>query len=141
MAQRYWIGVVHKAQADAARRGGLAAFSHGKEAPVRKLSPGDGFILYAPKSDSEGAPLQRFVALGRVDEGPVAERGMPGTSFRPWSRPATYAEVVEVPVRPMLESLTFVRSPRHWGMAFRRSLFEIEAVDFDWITRALRGVT
>ncbi|MCV2882356.1 EVE domain-containing protein [Actibacterium sp. XHP0104] len=139
MSPRYWIGVAHSKQAEAARMGGFCAFSHGKESAVRRLGPGDMFVYYAPKTDFDGDPVQAFVQLGRVTDSAPVERLLPGTDFRPWTRGATYEDVREVPVRPMLESFGFIRSPRHWGMAFRRSLFEIPQTDFELIAAAMRG--
>lgn len=138
MAARHWIGVVHLHQAVALRDGGFVAFSRGAEAPVRKVEPGDHVVFYAPKTDFDGDTVQAFVALAQVADGPVTERDMPGTAFRPWSRPALFQEVNQFPVRPLLEALSFVQSPRHWGMAFRRSLFEIPAADFDLIATGMR---
>ena len=51
MAPRYWIGVVHQAQARAAQAAGLIALSHGKEAAAKTLSPGDQVLSYALKGD------------------------------------------------------------------------------------------
>lgn len=134
---RFWIGVVHLAQARAAQAAGFVALSHGKEAAVAKLSKGDRVILYAPKSDFDGAPVQAFVALLTVTGETVRERPLPGTDFRPFARDALYHRVTEVPVRPLLDHLSFVRSPRHWGMAFRRSQFEVTERDFNLITEGM----
>lgn len=137
MAPRYWIGVAHRKQALAAKAGGFVALSHGREAAVRKLSPGDRVAYYAPKTDFEGAPVQAFVALANVTGEIVEERTLPGTEFRPFVRAASFEEVTELPVRPLLEHLSFIRSPRHWGMAFRRSQFEVPEADFRLIAEGM----
>ena len=139
MAQKYWIGVAHRMHVQAARAGGFCAFSHGKEAAVRKLSPGDAFIYYAPRDTFEGAPVQAFVALGQVSDGQPAPMVMPDTDFVPYARPATYEDAAELPVRPLLGDLKFVRNPERWGMAFRRSLFEITPQDFETIATPMRA--
>lgn len=135
--QRFWIGVAHRKQALAAAGAGFVAVSHGKEAPLRKLSIGDRVLYYAPKSDFEGETVQAFVALARVTGADISARTMPGTPFRPFGRDAEFQKISETPVRPMLEDLGFVRSPRHWGMAFRRSFFEIENADYQRIAKAM----
>ena len=137
MGPRYWIGVVHLAQARAAKAAGFVAMSHGKEAAVAKLSVGDHVIFYAPKTDFDGDPVQAFVALLTVTGEIIRERPLPGTDFRPFARDAEYREVNEVPVRPLLDQLSFVKSPRPWGMAFRRSQFEISESDFNLITEGM----
>lgn len=138
MSTRYWIGVAHLKQAEAARAGGFCAFSHGRKSAVDKLSEGDRFIYYAPKSDFDGDPVQAFVALGTVRGTAPVERVFAGMDSTAWLRDAIYDEAHQVPVRPLLEELSFVRSPRHWGMAFRRSLFEVSEVDFLKISNAMR---
>lgn len=137
MAPRYWIGVVHRAQASAAQAAGFVALSHGKEAAGKKLSPGDHVLFYAPKTDFDGDPVQALVAALTVTGEEVYQRALPGTDFRPFTRDAEYHEVQEVPVRPLLEHLSFVKSPRHWGMAFRRSQFEISQSDYDLIASGM----
>jgi EVE domain len=137
MAPRYWIGVVHLAQARAAQAAGFVAMSHGIKAAVAKLSVADRVIFYAPKTDFDGDPVQAFVALLTVTGETVQERPLPGTDFRPFTREALYQEVNEVPVRPLLDHLSFVTSPRHWGMAFRRSKFKISQADFSLISEGM----
>ena len=137
VAPRFWIGVVHLAQARAAQAAGFVALSHGKEAAMAKLSLGDRVIYYAPKTDFDGDPVQAFVALLTVTGEIIRERPLPGTEFRPFARDAVYQDINEVPVRPLLDHLSFVKSPRHWGMAFRRSQFEISEHDFNLITEGM----
>ncbi|MBF9035390.1 EVE domain-containing protein [Rhodobacterales bacterium HKCCE2091] len=136
----FWIGVAHARQVAIAREGGFVAFSHGREAAARRLSPGDRVIWYAPRDEFEGAPVQAFVAHATVTgETPVqkhyGDRGLEG-----WTRDAAYDEVTEVPVRPLLDALSFVADPAHWGMAFRRGQFEIPGEDYRLIAgRMLEG--
>lgn len=139
MAEKFWIGTAHLAMADAMREVGIVAFSYGREAPVQKVSPGDGVIYYAPRTDFEGDPVQAFVALARVTGDEVEQVTIPGTDHVPFARAAHYEQVSHVPVRPLLERLSFVKSPRHWGMAFRRSFFEATPADFALIADGLRG--
>ena len=74
----HWIGVAHRKHALIGRAQGFCAFSHGKEAAVRRLSPGDLFVYYAPREDFDGPAVQAFVALGQVAEGdPAAAAGAP----------------------------------------------------------------
>lgn len=132
---KYWIGVVGAKHAAFGMNRGFCAFSHGQEKAVSRLSPGDRFTYYSPREGyREGDVVQAFVALGTVLEGVPFEvdfNGSPG-----WVRPARTDIFARVPVRPLLESLGFVSNPTHWGMAFRRSLFEISAPDFALIDAA-----
>lgn len=124
----HFIGVVHRAQTRTARDRGFVAFSHGDESAVRRLSPGDTVIYYAPKSDFDGDPVRAFVAPAEVTGEAPHRTDYPGGRTA-WVRAATFAKVREVPVRPLLDRLSFVRDPRHWGLAFRRGKFSITPDD------------
>ena len=140
MARRFWIGVACAVHVQAGLANGICAFSHGKHEAVARLKAGDRFIYYATKERFEngastGNPVQAFIASGTVTDfeprkGTIAN----GPS---WVKDATYDAPFHVPAKSLLEELSFVTSPRHWGMAFRRSLFEVSQADFDLIlTRA-----
>ncbi len=136
MAPRHFIGVVHRAQAAMSRKMGIVAFSHGREAPVKSLNVGDTVILYAPRTDFDGDPVQAFVAHARVTGAAPYKRDFkPGMTA--WCRDAAFDDVTEVPVRPLLDQLGFVKNPRHWGMAFRQGKFAIPEADYRLIADAL----
>ncbi len=126
---KYWIGVVGAIHAQTGKDRGFCAFSHGKLQAVSRLSPGDRFAYYSPREGyKEGAVVQAFVALGTVEDGDSFEvdfNGSPG-----WVRPARTDIFARTAVKPLLDELSFVSNPKYWGMAFRRSLFEISAEDF-----------
>ncbi len=138
MAQKYWVGV---AVADHIRIGfdeGFCAFSHGKHQAVSKLNLGDRFVYYATKTSFQdgqttGAPVQAFMAAGEVT-GEVQENHIAG--YPAYTRKARYQPLFEVPVKPLITRLHFVKNPQYWGMAFRRSLFEIDEHDYQVIMDA-----
>ena len=137
MSTRYWVGVVGAKHMTNASKRGFCAFSHGKKDAVLKLSPGDRFAYYAPREGyREGDVVQAFVAAGTVAAGDPYEADFDG--FPAWVRPATYDIIARTSIKPLLEPLTFVKNPKNWGMAVRRSLFEIPAEDFALIETALR---
>lgn len=134
---RYWIGVAARTHVLRAVDGGFCQLGHGREALVRRLAPGDGLAVYAPRETLEGKqPVQAFVAIGRVAEGEVY-RAEQASGFRPFRRRVAWCPAHEAPVRPLLERLSFVRDARNWGMAFRRSLFEVPEADFLLIAEAM----
>jgi hypothetical protein len=52
--------------------GGFAQLSHGKEAPIRRLSRGDWLVYYSPRvTHPDGEPLQAFTAIGEVEDDDV----------------------------------------------------------------------
>jgi len=136
---KYWIGVAHRKQALSAQSAGFVALSHGKKSAVAKLRVGDRVIYYAPKTDFEGAAVQAIVALATITGETIYERNMPDTDFHPWVIDADFASVDEIPIRPLLESLSFVKDIRYWGMAFRRSQFQITKADFEILAGAMGG--
>ncbi|WP_425091689.1 EVE domain-containing protein [Tropicimonas sp. S265A] len=134
---RYWIGVAERDYVHAAVRHGLCLFSGGKEAPIRKVSPGDGVIYYSPHEARRGEPLECFTALGTVGEGDAWKKEWDGIGFTSWVRSCDYASVTETPVRPLLSRLGFVAEPRHWGRTFQRGQLEIGALDFQEIAQRM----
>jgi len=132
---KYWIGVVGAQHAEIGKERGFCAFSHGKKQAISRLSPGDRFAYYSPREGfKEGAVVQAFVALGTVLEGDPYEVDFDGSPG--WVRPAQTDIFIRIPVKPLLENLTFVSNPKYWGMAFRRSLFEVTEADFNLIEAA-----
>lgn len=137
METRYWIGVVGAKHALAGNERGICAFSHGKKEAVSKLSVGDRFAFYAPREGyREGDTVQAFVAVGTVADGEPFEADFDGNPA--WVRPATYDMMARASIKPLLEPLEFVRNPKNWGMAVRRSLFEVSAHDFELIENAMQ---
>lgn len=134
---RYWIGVVSREHVCRGVEGGFAQLCHGKEAPLRKMRPGDWLIYYSPAERMRGGePVQAFTAIGRVREGEVYEHEMrPG--FVPFRRDVEYLPCTAAPIRPLLERLSFIRDPRHWGAAFRFGHLRIPEADFLTIAEAM----
>jgi hypothetical protein len=135
----FYIGVVHRAQAAYAAQEGFVAFSHGRESAVQRLSPGDRVIFYAPKADFDGEPVQAFVAHATVMGDTPCQRAFMGADGLFWARDATFDTVTEVPVRPLIDALTFVKDKAHWGMAFRQGVFKITRDDYERIARDMLG--
>jgi predicted RNA-binding protein len=55
--------------------------------------------------------------------------------FIPWRRNVTFLKAREVPIKPLLEELTFIKDKKKWGFSFRRGSFEIPSSDFELIAR------
>jgi len=138
MSVRYWIGVVAGDHVKYAVKTGICAFSKGTKTALSKLSEGDRFTFYSPKTGfMEGNPIQSFTALGTVIDPTPFEVTWDGHDI--WAAKAAYAKITPAPVRPLLEPLKFVTNPSKWGMAFRRGQFEITEEDFQLIETALKS--
>ena len=135
--RRYWIGVVSREHVAAAVAKGFVQLNHGKAGPLERMRPGDGFAFYSPReSYPAGAPLQAFTAIGRIDDGPIYEAGVIDgePAFR---RRVAYFEAAPAPIKPLVDRLSFIRSKKHWGAAFRFGLVQVPREDFAAIARAM----
>jgi len=133
---RYWIGVVSKEHVLKGVQEGIMQLGHGKRAPLVRLKKGDWLIYYSPLgSFGDKAPLQAFTALGQVSDDNIYE--YPVTDdFVPFRRKVNYKkEVNDVPIRPLIEKLSFIKSKQSWGYVFRFGLVEIPRPDFVTIKR------
>ena len=138
MSVRYWIGVVSGDHVAFGVENGLCAFSKGAESAIRKLSDGDRFAYYSPKTEfMAGDPVQKFTALGTIVDATPTLNNWAGHKI--WTAKAVYAAFTPADVRPLLEPLAFVTNPAKWGMAFRRGQFEITEADFRLIEAAMTG--
>ena len=135
MTQRHWIGTVSRDHVLIGVAGGFAMMNHGKLAPLKRLSPGDGLIYYSPKDAwPDGAPLKAFTAIGTVGDLPpyAAEMRTGQTGYR---IDIDWLTARETPISQLTDSLEFTRG--NWGMLARRGLFEVSGTDFQTIRAAM----
>ncbi|MBL4731899.1 MAG: EVE domain-containing protein [Rhizobiaceae bacterium] len=131
---RYWVGVVSREHVKTGEAGGFCQLCHGKDAPVRRMCPGDWLIYYSPREKMRGGePVQAFTAIGQIKPGVPYTHSM-GNDFTPTRRDVNYHPAVEAPIRPMLDDLSFTKNQKSWGMILRRGIFEIPADDFQIIS-------
>jgi EVE domain len=81
---------------------------------LKRTSAGDRVVFYSPR------PKQSFTSIGELA----------GSALNVLSRG-------EVPVKPLLESLDFIRDKKQWGVFFRRGFFEVSEKDFQTIESAM----
>ena len=134
---KYWIAV---ASAEHARRGkaGFMQVNHGKAAPLRRISPGDGVAYYSPTVTMGGKDkLQAFTLIGRVKPGEIYEGEM--GDWIAHRRDVAWANSEEAPIAPLLERMEFTAGKSNWGYQMRFGLFEISLHDFGLIAEAMRA--
>lgn len=136
--RRFWVGVVSAEHCRRGVEGGFVQLGHGKAAPVRRLNPGDGLLLYAPREGMrEGEAVQAFVAIGTVGRGEPYAADM-GGGFVPARRDVDWDRLARpAPIRPLLDRLSFTRGKPNWGMVLRRGAFEVTAEDFALVAEAM----
>ncbi len=139
--RRYFVNTVSRDHLQRGIVGGFTQANHGRPTGLKLLKRGDLIVFYSPKTAFEGGePLQAFTALGRVaDDAPYRAEMSP--SFRPWRRKLEFLPSEEAPIRPLIEELNFLTDKAHWGMLFRRGLFEIPERDFEVIAKAMTART
>ena len=135
---RYWVGVVSRDHVLLAVRGGFCQLNHGKEAPMKRLAPGDRILYYSPRTRMEaGEPLQAFTAIGEVLAGAPYQVEQ-SERFRPFRRDVRYFDACDAPIRPLLPQLSFTTGKASWGQVMRRGTFRIEADDYQVIAEAMQ---
>lgn len=133
-SRRCWLVVACAEHVGLAVDGGFVQAGHGKAAPLRHLSPGDGVVCYSPSQVmGEKDNFQSFTALGFVKAGDIhaGDRGM----FR---RDVDWLTAARQPIHPLLDWLDFTQT-KTWGYALRSGLIEIPAVDFDFLQHVMTG--
>ena len=125
------------ASADHAARGkaeSIVQANHGKDAPLRRMKPGDGVVIYSPRSTwPDGPALQAFTLIGRVAEAEPYQ----GPQLM-WRRAVVWQDATWAPIQPLLAQLDLTRDLKSWGMAFRYGLTKLGRADFALIARAMR---
>lgn len=134
-----WLAV---ASAEHVRRGraeGFMQVNHGKAAPLRRISPGDGVVYYSPPTvyrQKDG--LQSFTAIGRVREGELYA-GVMGDGSTPFRRDVDWAMAVEAPIAPLLDQLDLTAGQPHWGYRLRFGVLKVSRHDFALIAEAMEA--
>lgn len=137
MATKYWIGIASKDHIMTGVAGNFCQLGHGKHAPVKRLNPADWLIYYAPRTKLKGGDkVQAFVALGQIQEGDPYLVGM-SMDFSAWRRNISYQDVRSANIHDLLDQLNFITDRKHWGILFRRPMFEVSESDFNLIARAM----
>ena len=112
--------------------------SHGKEAPLKRIRPGDGVVYYSPTTVlGEKDGLQSFTAIGRVRDGEAYRADM--GSFKPYRRDVAWADAKEASIKPLLDRLEFTAGKSNWGYQLRFGFFALSAKDFQMIAKAMQA--
>ncbi|WP_297451987.1 EVE domain-containing protein [Ferrovum sp.] len=139
MTTRYWVGVASREHVRLGIQGGFSQLCHGKAQPLKRMAVGDWLIYYSPKERfDEVVPCQKFTAIGQV----VGEKAYPfemSPGFIPYRRDVGFLNADDVPIRPLIDQLSFIRDKGRWGYAFRFGQLEIPKSDFEVIATSMLG--
>ncbi|WP_429814252.1 EVE domain-containing protein [Ensifer sp. B1-9] len=136
--RNFWIGVVAGDDGQHASQGGFSQFGYGKVQSLARMKAGDGFVGYAPNAAFRGrGPLPCFTAIGVVRERLPYFFGMSG--FAPHHDDIDWADSIEAPVRPWLDSLEFAEGNRNWDQKLRFGHLALSERDFRVIAQAMHA--
>jgi hypothetical protein len=127
---KYWIIVASRDHVKEGQAEGFAQACHGKASPLRSMKPGDYVIYYSGKETfGEKQLCQQFTAIGRVQDDKLYIVQMT-PDFCPARRDIEFLPARDVPIRPLINELQFIRNKQHWGYAFRFGFLEIRQQDY-----------
>lgn len=134
---RFWIAVASYDHVIKGVAEGFALVCHGKPGPLKRMAKGDWIVYYSPTAKfKEAVPFRCFTAIGRISTDELYAFTM-HEDFVPWRRDVAFLPAQTTPIEPLLDSFSFVRDRRHWGLPFRSGFFEIAEADFQVIARAM----
>lgn len=134
---RYLIGVASKEHVQKGVLGGFAQVCHGKAGPLNRMKAGDWIIYYSPTIKfGEKEPCQSFTAIGKIKEGDPYLFAM-SEEFIPWRRDVAFVSSKEIPIKLLLDHLSFITDKKKWGFPFRRGCFEVPQTAFRVIAKAM----
>lgn len=137
--QKFWIGVASKDHVANGVTLGICQFCHGKSTPAKRLAKGDYVIYYSPKNTMNGSEAyQKFTAIGIVQDDAPYQVEI-NDDFKPFRRNIKYLKAKHVDIRPLVESLPFIKNKKSWGYIFRYGFLEIDQESFNIIATHMLG--
>ncbi|CAN5407751.1 EVE domain-containing protein [soil metagenome] len=135
--RQFWISTVSLDHVQGAIAGGFTQADHGANTRLKKMRPGDRIVYYSPRTSlRDGSPLQQFTALAQVT-GDAPYQVTVTDDFQPWRLDVRFEESYPIDAKPLVEALSFITDPSHWGFPFRRGLFTIPEEDYRTIADAM----
>jgi hypothetical protein len=138
---KFWLGVVHRSHALRGVEKGIARTNHGARFGMARMTRGDGFVFYSPKTVyPDGPALRAFTAIGRVADDEEWQGEEDG--YLPWQRRIDYdASALETPIAPLIDKLELTRGKANWGFQLLRGHLEISEHDFAVIAAEMGATT
>ena len=133
--QKYWVAVASKDHVMRGVAGGFMQANHGKQAPLKRMKPGDWVLFYSPKQFLESdEKCQAFTAIGQVSDDDVYQV-IVTEDFAPFRQNVSFCTANEVSILPLIDDLNFIPNKKSWGYPFLFGFFEINAPDFELIRK------
>lgn len=133
----YWINTISRDHVMLGAEGGYTQAGHGKNTGLKRLATDDWIVFYSPQTAfKNGQPLQAFTAICQVKPGEIYQV-QTAPEWHPWRRDVQSYDCAEIPIRPFIDDLSFIKDKTHWGYIFRLGLFQIPQSDFELIKRSM----
>ena len=121
--RRHWVIVASRDHARRGLAGGFVMSNHGKRAPLARMSPGDGVLIYSPTTTyPKGEPLRAVTIVGEVTGSEPEPSDVITGGFR---RAASLREIEPLLLEEIREYLPVSR--------IRFGFFELDAADAEAI--------
>lgn len=134
---KFWIGVASLEHVLVGEKDGFCQLCHGKSTPLTKLKQDDFIIYYSPKRImSKKEPYQMFSAIGQIKNDTLYQVQM-SNDFHPFRKDVAFLKCTHVPIKPLIDKLTFIKNKTRWGYPFRYGYFEIVKEDFLLIANSM----
>jgi hypothetical protein len=135
--QNYWRGVVSRSHIQVGIKNGVIQLNHAKKAPLQRFGRGDGIIDYSPRTDyPDGDPWHCFTAIGKIRTGKIYQVEMT-SDFKPYRLDIRYLISQEIPIKPLIDQLSFIKNKIRWGATFRLGFLKLPLSDFLIIAEAM----
>jgi hypothetical protein len=135
--RNYWIGVVSHSHVQIGVAGDFVQLNHGKKEPLLRLKAGDMLAMYSPRDPyPDGQALHAFTAIGMIRTGEVYQVEM-SPDFKPYRVDVEFFPCKDAAIKPLVQSLSFIKSKPHWGAAFRFGYIKVPEIDFALIVDAM----
>jgi len=132
--KKYWIIVASKDHVKNGITQGIAQACHGKAAPLKRMQQDDGVVFYSSKYIiDKPEKCQEFTAIGKVADDNIFQFQMT-EDFCPFRRNIDFFKSKDLPIKPLINNLEFIKDEKSWGYPFRFGFFEINENDYKLIS-------
>ena len=109
---RNWIAVASAEHVRIGRAQGFMQVGHGKQAPLKRIQPGDRIAYYSPSVVlGQKDQFQSFTAIGTVRRGEIYQGDM-GEGFTPFRRDVDWKKARETPISAKAGATSTPRTDR-----------------------------
>jgi hypothetical protein len=134
--RQFWVGVVSREHVHRGVEGGFIQLSHGEESTAaahacRRWSRHTRRERRIRAASRCSTSLPSVIATGQIHQVEMSE------DFKPYRVDVSFFKSTEVPIKPLVDRLSFIKNKTHWGAAFRFGYIKVPAPDFALIAEEM----